>query len=225
VNKRMTILAVATALMAAPASAQGVTANDVLNRLEATGKNLKDFSARLTGTVAGQDQKLKVDMDVLAMPPQDLVRVTFRAPEALADNFVIMDKSKVWNYLFLTNQVTVSPKNKASVSGTTFDFTQIADFTSVIPRDKVNVKLVDTDTTPAGKAYVLEATPKANADLDFDKAKVWVTESGWRLYRVQFSGGKDSTADLTVTEWKANSGLKEATLRKLPKDAEVINKK
>lgn len=226
-KNKLALLAAAAAIAFSGASAQGLSANEVVNRLEATTKALKDVSMRVTGTASGADQKLKLDLDIKAISALDLVRITFRAPESLADNFVIVDKTRVWNYLFLTNQVTVSPRSKASFAGTGFDLGSITDLNAMVPRDKVNYKLVaSNEKTPAGATYVLEATPKANSGLDFDKVKVWVLENGFRPYRVQFSGDKNATtADLTIVEWKANTGLKEAALRAYPKDAEVINKK
>jgi outer membrane lipoprotein-sorting protein len=224
-KSRLALIALSAALAAIPAAAQSLTANDVLNKLEATQKNLKDFRARLVGTAATQDQNLKLDMEVQAIPSLQLVRVKFNAPDTLADNFVIIEKDTVYNYLFLTNQVTVSKINRESVAGFNFDLSQFGNLTGSIPRDKVNLKLTGTEDTPAGKAYVLEATPKPNADLNFGRAKVWALENGWRLYRFQaFDEANKLQADLTVSEWKTNLGLTAKALKALPKDAEVVKR-
>lgn len=213
-------------LLVAPAGAmaQGLSAQDVLDKMTATSKNVKDLSARITGTTTTVDQKLNLDLEIKAIPSLDLVRVKFNAPDSLADNFIIVDKDKISNYLFLTNQVTVSSRSKASVAGMSLDFSKVTDVTSLIPKDKVNLKMLRTEQTPAGKAYVIEATPKAKSDLDFAKATVWVVENGWRPYRISGSTAKGETLDLTVTQWKANTGLNAKDLRAIPKDAEVIKR-
>ena len=220
--KTPTLIASATILTATALAVQAPTAGDLLARLEAQQKTVKDFRARITGTASAEDRKLKLDIEVQSIPAQDLTRIKFNAPDELADNFVIVDKDKVYNYLFLTNQVTVtSRKNNQSVGGFNFDLSQFSSGTDLFPRDKVNLKPVVTD----GKSYVLEATPKAGADLDFGRVKAWVQDSPLQLERVQYYNAKNVLqADITVTEYKANVGLKPAALRQLPKDAEVIRK-
>lgn len=219
-------IAAAAAVLTAPlALAQSPSANDVLARLEATQKNVRDLRARLVGTAETQDTRIKLDLEVQAIPAQELLRVKFNAPDTLADNFFIVDGDRVSNYLFLTNQVTVSSLKKSSVAGFNFDPGQFTNFAEALPRDKVIFKPVVAETTPAGRAYLLEATAKPKADLAFSRAKLWVLENGWRPYRLQsFAQGGAQQADLTVTEWRTNLGLKPATLRAVPRDAEVIRR-
>lgn len=208
------------------ALAQTPGATDILGKLEATQKSLKDYRARVAGTAEQGDQKLKLEMDVQAIPPLDLVRVKFNAPDSLADNFIIIDKTTVYNYLFLTNQVTISKLNTANVGGFNFNFSQFSSFSESFPKDKVNFKPVTTENTPDGKAWVLDATPIKGSNLEFSRVKVWVLDGAWRPQHIQYfdDKGVNPIADITVSKWEQNVGLKPTDLRKLPKDAEVIKK-
>lgn len=208
------------------ALAQSPSASDILGKLEVTQKTLKDYRARVAGTAEQGDQKLKLEMDVQAIPSINLVRVKFNAPDSLADNFIIVDKTTVYNYLFLTNQVTITKLNNANVGGFNFNFSQFSSFNDSLPKDKVNFKPVTTESTPDGKAYVIDATPKAGSNLELSRVKVWVLDGSWRPQRIQYfdDKGVNPIADITVSRWEQNVGLKAADLRKLPKDAEIIKK-
>ena len=217
------VVVISTVLLAATALAQTPSATDLLTRLEAQQKTVKDFKARATGTaVTGDDRKLKIDLEVQSIPSLELTRIKFNAPDELADNFVIVDKDKIYNYLFLTNQVTITTrKANQNVGGFSFDFSQFSSGTDLFPRDKVTFKPVVQD----GKSLVLEATPKAGADLDFGRVKAWIQENPLQLERVQYYNTKNALqADITLAEYKTNVGLKAAALRQLPKDAEIIKK-
>jgi outer membrane lipoprotein-sorting protein len=199
------------------ALAQSPSALDILAKLEATQKSIKDYRARVAGTAEQGDQKLKLEMDVQAIPSANLVRVKFNAPDSLADNFIIVDKSTVYNYLFLTNQVTITKLNNANVGGFNFNFSQFSSFSDSFPKDKVNFKPVTT---------VLDATPIKGSNLEFSRVKVWVLDGSWRPQRIQYfdDKGVNPIADITVSKWEQNVGLKATDLRKLPKDAEIIKK-
>jgi outer membrane lipoprotein-sorting protein len=208
------------------ALAQSPSALDILGKLESTQKTIKDYRARVAGTAEQGDQKLKLEMDVQAIPSANLVRVKFNAPDSLADNFIIVDKNTVYNYLFLTNQVTITKLNNANVGGFNFNFSQFSSFSDSFPKDKVSFKPVTTETTPDGKAYVLDATPIKGSNLEFSRVKVWVLDGSWRPQRIQYFDDKgiNPIADITVSKWEQNVGLKAADLKKLPKDAEIIKK-
>lgn len=220
------LLAIGLTLVASVALAQTPSATDIIAKLETTQKSLKDYRARVAGSAEQGDQKLKLEMDVQAIPPLDLVRVKFNAPDSLADNFIIVDKNTVYNYLFLTNQVTITKLNTANVGGFNFNFSQFSSFGESFPKDKINFKPVTTESTPDGKAYVLDATPKPGSKLEFTRVKIWVLDGAWRPQHIQYfdDQGLNPIADITVTKWEPNVGLKAADLRKLPKDAEIIKK-
>ncbi len=208
------------------ALAQSLSASEVLAKLEATQKNLKDYKAKAVGIIGDETQKIKLDLDVQAIPGLKLTRLTFNAPDTLADNVSIIDNDNFYNYLFLTNQVTITKINKAQVGGVSFgNIDAFGDLQSSIPREKLDFKPVTMDDTPNGKAYVVDATPKKGSNLDFGRVKVWALEKNFNLYRVQYFNEKGfMQADLTIPKFEGNVGLKAANLCKLPSDVEKIVK-
>ena len=210
-----------------PIALAQATAPDVIAKVEAALKGVKDYKLRVTGDAVGNDErKLALDVEISSIPSLNLTRIKFNKPNELADNFTIIDKDKISNYFFLTNQVTVqSRKGNASIGGVNFDVAQFNDPTQAFPKDKVNFKPVTEEDTPDGKAWVLEGTPKPGADLEFSSFKAWVVEKDARVYRLQyFNAKKVLQLDIKIPEYKTNLGLRATALRAVPKDAEIIKK-
>ncbi|WP_370657387.1 hypothetical protein [Deinococcus sp. KNUC1210] len=114
------------------ASAQ--TAADILTKLDASQKNVKDLSFRLAGTATLDGSPQKIDLKVQSIPSAALARVVFAAPDSLADNILVVSKNEVRNYLYLTNQVTVTSTSKAAGNAgmTGLDLTQVSNFSSFL---------------------------------------------------------------------------------------------
>ncbi len=206
------------------AQAQTLTADDIASKVENAQKSAKDFSAHIQGQANFDANPQKIDLKVSSIPAQSVIRIEFAAPDALADNILILDKKSSYNYLYLTNQITISSLEKTKVDGFNFDFARFADFNSNLSRDKFTLKLLPTVQMKEGKAYILEATPK-DLDSGAGRTRVWVLENGWRPIKMQ---ALDTTgkiqADLSFSDWKTNSGLTLKDLKKWPKDAQVIKK-
>ena len=221
-----TLLTLTTMSLIPLALAQGITADSILKNLDATQKNTKDFSAKVSGSAEQNDSRTKFEVKIAGITASKLTRVEFLAPDALADNFLIIDNQNSYNYQFITNQVTIQKNANASeVGGFNLNFNALNDLQTTFPSNQVDFKPVTSETTPAGKAYILDATPKKSSNLNFDRLKVWVLESGWRVYRTQSFDAKGVMQfDITISDWKVNAGLKASELCKIPKDAEVIKK-
>ena len=221
-----TLLALTTLSLIPLALAQGVTADNILKNLDTTQKNTKDFSAKVSGSAEQNDSRTKFEVKIAGITASKLTRVDFLAPDALADNFLIIDNQNAYNYQFITNQVTIQRNANASeVGGFNLNFNALNDLQTTFPSNQVDFKPITSETTPAGKAYILDATPKKGAKLEFDRLKVWVLESGWRVYRTQAFDAKGVLQfDVTISDWKVNAGLKASELCKIPKDAEIIKK-
>ena len=203
-------------------SAQNLTVTDIINKLDATQKSAKDLSFRLSGTGSLDGSAQKIDLSVQSIPASSLARVVFAAPDALADNIVVVDKNEVRNYLYLTNQITVTNTAKAAGQAgmTGLDFTQISNFSALLKN--YDVKVVSTSGAAGSRLYALEGAPKSAGTND-GRARIYVTEAGWRPTRLQLLDGAGKvTADLNISNYKLNSGLSAARLRTLPKDAEII---
>ncbi len=221
VNKspKLTLIAAACGvLLTSLASAQ--SAQDIIGKVDAAQKAAKDISFRLSGNATLESSAQKIDLTVKSIPAQNVARLQFNAPDALADNIVVADKNEIRQYLYLTNQVTVTSAKKAA-DGAGFgglDFTQLSSVASLL--SQYDVKLLSTSGTAGKRLFQLEATPKSGTT---DKTRVWITEAGWRPTRIQIvsSAGK-ALADLNVGNYRVNSGLSVASLKQLPKDAQVI---
>lgn len=196
------------------------TAQDIINKVDATQKAAKDVSFRLSGTANFENQSQKIDLTVKAIPAASLARMQFAAPDALADNIVVADKNEIRQYMFLTNQITVTAASKAANNAglTGLDFNNLTNTADLLK--KYDVKLVGTTGSAGSRVFQLEAVAK---DGGTDKTRVWITEAGWRPNRLQVVN-KDGKvmADMTISNYKINSGLTATTLRSLPKDAQII---
>ncbi len=203
-------------------SAQTATVSDILSRLDAAQKGARDISFRVSGTANLQGGAQKVDLSVQTIPASGLARLVFAAPDALADNIVVVDRKEVRNYLYLTNQVTVTSLSRSAAGAgmTGLDLTQIGNFSTFLKT--YDVKLVSTSGAAGSRLYGLEGVPR-QAGVNENKARIYISEAGWRPTRVQLLGAADKvTADLNISSYKLNAGLTSARLRTLPKDAEVI---
>ena len=202
--------------------AQTFTAADIIGKLDAAQKTARDLSFRLSGTGSFDGSAQKIDLSVQSIPAASLARVVFAAPDALADNIVVVDRTEVRNYLYLTNQITVTSAAKAAGQAgvTGLDFSQISNFSALLKN--YDVKLISTTGAAGSRLYGLEGASRVAGTND-GKARFFVSEAGWRPTRVQLldSAGK-VTADLNVSNYKLNSGLSAARLKTLPKDAEII---
>ncbi|PNY82725.1 outer membrane lipoprotein carrier protein LolA [Deinococcus koreensis] len=201
-------------------AAQGQTAQDIIGKVDAAQRASKDISFRLSGNATLESSSQKLDLLVKTIPSLSLVRVQFNAPDALADNIFVADKTEVRQYLYLTNQVTVTSAKKAAdgagLSG--LDFTQVGNTAAML--SSFDVKLLGSSGAAGKRTFQLEATPRSGQS---DKTRVWIAEDGWRPTRIQVVNTAGKTlADLTISNFRKNTGLSVSTLKQLPKDAEII---
>ena len=215
-------LALALPGLASAQSASTLTADSIIAKVGAAQKSVKDLSFKVSGTANLEGGPQKIDLDVQAIPAQNLARINFNAPDALADNVVVADKNTVSNYLFLTNQVIVQDANKAAgAGGVGVDFSQLSDATALLGKN-FDTKLVGSSKSGPATVYVLDATFKNGGT---DRSRVYITDQGWRPVRVQvLSGAGKVVSDLNITGYKTNAGLSAAKLRALPRDAEVVRR-
>ncbi|MFC4455969.1 outer membrane lipoprotein carrier protein LolA [Deinococcus sonorensis] len=204
------------------ATSQAQTATDIISRVDASQRGAKDISFRLSGTASVQGSNQKIDLNIQSIPAANLARIVFNAPDSLADNIVVVDKAEIRNYLYLTNQVTVTPLTKATgqagLSG--LDFSQISNLSALLKN--YDVRLLGSSGAAGNRVFQLEGTAKA-AGVNDGKARVWISEAGWRPTRVQWlDSGNKVVADLSFNNYKTNAGLSATTLRMLPKNAEVV---
>lgn len=217
--RAFTVLTLGMAMMSASAQ----TLDGILANVNAQQKQLKDLSMRVIGSASFEDNSQKIDFQVQTIPAKSLTRIQFNAPDTLADNILIIDKNTLYNYLYLTNQVTVGKIDKNQVSGLNFDFAKFTDVGTSLNKVDFNLKLLKTVQLKEGKAFVIEAIPKD--DLGFNRSQIWILDRAWRPIKMQaFDKAGKVQAEFNFSAWKTNSGLLEKKLKALPKDAQVIKR-
>jgi len=150
-----------TLLSAGVTLAQTFTAADVIGKLDAAQKTARDLSFRLSGTGSFDGSAQKIDLSVQSIPASSVARVVFAAPDALADNIVVVDKTEVRNYLYLTNQITVTSAAKVAgqAGAVGLDFSQISNFSAA--QSTIRDADVASEAANLTKAQVLQQTSLA----------------------------------------------------------------
>ncbi len=215
------------------AFAQNLSANEVLGKLEAKSNSLQDASFRLTGTLFDTDgQKITLDVDIQFIPGQELARAYFNQPDALADNFIIVDGRTVYNYLFVTNQITILNANDPEALGGLLpqDAAQgsinlTPDLGNFFSSDNWKATVKGYKDSPDGPVYNLRFDNlDKGANIGYVNATIldnqWLPET---MTFVQRSG--DSLAELKFQDYQLDTGLDPAELRDIPQDAERIDQR
>jgi outer membrane lipoprotein-sorting protein len=101
--------------------AQELSADDVLAKLEERSEGMQDVRFLVTGKLIDADsQEFNLEVEVQMIPLENIVRMDFFQPDAVADNFVVIDSDGLYSYNFLTNQVTIFDVGDPSALGGLF---------------------------------------------------------------------------------------------------------
>ncbi|MGQ9692492.1 MAG: outer membrane lipoprotein carrier protein LolA [Thermaceae bacterium] len=194
------------------------TPAEILARVEA---NLKTpWQAVLRGSFPGMDGKSQALLARLyVLPQEEIVRVEFSKPEALADHFTVLLRDEVWNYIYLTNQLIKAPRDRAQIQGLGLLPVGLGDLSLLSGMD---LRLLGEVGTPQGPAYRLKGVPK-EAGLGFREMEIHVLKGDPRPVRLIFRDEGKVLADLEVAEFRRSRLTREALLR-YPKDAQVVRR-
>jgi outer membrane lipoprotein-sorting protein len=216
--------------------AQDLSAEEIIDRLQESGENLQDASFLLTGRIIDADgTTINLEIEVEVIPDEELARAEFIQPDALADNYVILDGDVVYNYLFLTNQVTILNANDPDALGGLLpqsdanleDAAESFDFTFSLDElfEGWEVTVEGYQPSPVGDVYLLRFENQ-EIDANISHVNAQVVDEEWRPYRLEFiqTDGR-MLAELVITQWQRDQGLKPADLRHLPPDAELIDER
>ncbi|WP_456476387.1 outer membrane lipoprotein carrier protein LolA [Oceanithermus sp.] len=210
------------ALLAGTALAQ--TAPELLQK---TSERLQagPWKAELVGQIMGPGSDLQpADLKVAVVPEAEVVRIDFLRPDALADNYLVITPDKVYNYLFLTNQVVVYPRERARVEGLGFDLSRLGDLQDLGARHDLiweDPAPTQLDSRTAWKLVGRAADPQ---NAGFVRVVLWIDRAEALPLRSAFYG-EDERA-LSDLAWKgfAFTDLKPDALASFPPDAEWIEK-
>ncbi len=180
------------------------------------------WQAEVRGEVRSQVGREEFRARVYALSRQGLFRIEFLKPPSLEGNFTVITDKEVWNYLYLTNQLVISPKERAQVPGMGFNPALLGNAQALAER--VELRLLGRVSTPQGPAYRLLGQPKPGEGLGFREMELWVLEDDPRPVRFLFRDEEGGVlADLQVVGFQRAS-LTPAQLKRYPKDAQVVRR-
>mgnify|MGYP000981139762 CR=1 FL=1 len=219
----------ALALLAAPAFAQPLDVDTVLDKVASAARGLQDAAFTLTGKLIDTDgTTIALEIEIQVVPPQSLAKAYIIQPDALADNEIVLDGDAVYNYTFLTNQVMIFdaddpdalggllPKGEDGASAEiSFDLgTIFAGF---------DATLESVEQGPNGDVYVIDFVNK-DPTAQILNVTARVDSSDWLPRQLVFTQSDGHVlAELNAEDLVTNQGLDPAEVRHLPDDAEVID--
>lgn len=219
------------------AGAQSRDADVVLEDLATAVDELRDAAFRLTGFVVDPDgNELALEMEVELIPGETAAGAYIVQPDALADNMVVLDGDALYNYTFLTNQVTVFDADDPDAVGdllggvadpeATEDAAESFEPTFDVRRlfEAYDASWVEAVESPHGTADVVSMVPHDDAAIA--EVLVTVPRETSLPYTLAFLRGDGSTlASLTLEDLRVDSGLARSDVTYLPEDAEVIDER
>jgi outer membrane lipoprotein-sorting protein len=208
--------------------AQELTAEDVLVKLEERSETMQDASFLITGKLIDADaQEFNLEIQVQMIPDENLVRMDFFQPDAVADNFMIIDKDGLYSYNFLTNQVTIFNVGDSTALGGIlpasenrggYQFT--LNMTELFAGWNVSL-----DGYTDGM-YNLHYTNKVTEGVTIGYVDVAVDESLWLPTEMRFySLEKQLLSELAITNYAIDQNLDPEEVRYIDDTAEVIDER
>jgi outer membrane lipoprotein-sorting protein len=208
--------------------AQELTAEDVLVKLEERSETMQDASFLITGKLIDADaQEFNLEIQVQMIPDENLVRMDFFQPDAVADNFMIIDKDGLYSYNFLTNQVTIFNVGDSTALGGIlpasenrggYQFT--LNMTELFAGWNVSL-----DGYTDGM-YNLHYTNKITEGVTIGYVDVAVDESLWLPTEMRFySLEKQLLSELAITNYAIDQNLDPEEVRYIDDTAEVIDER
>ncbi len=220
-------------LITALVSAQDMTAEEILTELEQAAQSLEDAEFLLTGKLVDSIDNTEIELEIEGqlITKEEVGRAYFIKPEALADNFIVYNEDAIYNYLFLTNQVTILDASDPDALGGLFP--EVED-----PKEKLNLDLsletlfVDWDTsvldyedTPLGKAYRLRFDDTTKDQDGIDYVVAVIIDKIWTPYQLSFYEDDYLLAELQFESFSRDIGLDLEEIIYIPEDVEVIDER
>ncbi len=216
------------------ANAQSLTAEEILAELEQSAKSLEDAEFLLTGKIIDSIDNTEIELEIECqlISKEEVGKAYFIKPEALADNFIVYNEDTVYNYLFLTNQVTVLDARDPDALGGLFPEAEDAkeDLNLDLSLESLfvdwDVSILDYGDTPLGKAYHLRFDDTTEDEDGIDYVIAVVLDDTWDPYKLSFYEQNDYLlAELQFNDFQRNIDLDSEEVIYIPEDAEVIDER
>ena len=226
--KRLSILLL---LLFTAIHAQTLSADDILNELKTAADTLQDARFVVTGELNGlSDSPTPLELNVSVVPGVKAAKVEFIQPTELADNFIVMNGEDVYNYVYLTNQVTIFSADDPEALGGLFpegNSDQGFDFT-FNPEQLFrgwSASVEGYRETPEGGVYDMRfVNEEPAASVTYAEASI-VAEL-WYPLSITFYGLEDETLlALNIEDFERDQGLDPEDITYIPDNAEVIDER
>ncbi|MEX2540399.1 MAG: hypothetical protein WD314_01275 [Trueperaceae bacterium] len=220
-------LAIAAVLLAGAALAQDLGADEVLANIRQEAEATRDASFLLTGRLIDPDgTAIALEVEVELIPGERAARADFIQPDALADNVVVFDDEAVYNYIFLTNQVTVFDANDPDALGG-FISGQGEGGAPTLTLDLEKLFAgwdAEVESYEAGFYHLRLDNKETGAALDHVLATV--QEGTWVPSELVLFGDDGSmVAELFIDDFQRDQGISVEDVTYIPEDAEVIDER
>lgn len=216
-------------------SAQNLTGEEVVAAMEAEVDKLQDVEAIVKGRLSNiEGIDLPLEVLVQLIKDKQIARAEFFEPLELADNFLLLNEEAVYNYLFLTNQVTVLDATDPDAFGTFFpeaaDTGEALNYDLSLERlftgwtaEKIGYQAREVDGQQVNTYRVRLDSPGA-ADLYV------IFEAVDESWQPHFVGVYQKVDDVQLLElyfhnFKRDSGLNPDDVTYIPADAEIIDER
>jgi outer membrane lipoprotein-sorting protein len=226
-HRLFALLSILLIAVATPTLAQQLSADEVLENMKREAEATEDASFLLTGQLIDPDgTAIALEVEVEVIPGAEAARASFIQPDALADNVVVFHDDTVYNYIYLTNQVTLfDADDPDALGGFLSGAEEGGGFTMSIDLDELFAGWEATVEGYEDGAYRLRLDNKEE-DADLDHVLATVQEGTWVPSKLMLIGQDDQTvAELFVEEFSRDQGLSVEDVTYIPDDAEVIDER
>lgn len=225
-------LVVIASWFAAPALAQDLDAATVLDNVQTTFEALEDTSFLLTGFLVDPDgTEIPLEIEVALIPDARVASAYIIQPDALADNIIVWNDRAVYNYIYLTNQVTVFDANDPDALGGIFgtELAENEEFEATLDLGEVfdgfDATVEGYVDTPAGPAYVVRFE-NLQEDANIAAATATILDGSWYPRTIELLNPAGSPiATLVFENVETDTGLAPDAVTYVPEDAEVIDER
>ena len=212
--------------------AQDLSNDEILANMKTAADSLQDASFVLTGNLTDQDgTEIKLEVNVQVVPGAKAARAEFLQPDALADNFIVLNGDAVYNYTFLTNQATIFPADDPDALGGLFpqgNVDQGFDFT-FSPEQLFRgwtSSVTGYGESPAGNVYKMHfVNEEPDALVASVDAEVVESASGGPTLITFYNAEDKVLADITLNDFARDQGLDAGEVTYIPPDAELIDER
>lgn len=216
-------------ILPAAAFAQQPEAPEVLQALQDTLDSVADVSFLATGELRAADgTRYPLEIEVEALPQEQLLRLFILQPDALADNFIIVTPDDLYNYNYLTNQIVVydsgDPQAYGPLAGDSdANFELTLDLAELFAGwDALVTGESETEDGPAWQLELTNVDPAANIAA----ATILVLqESSFPQQITVITGAGEPMLHIEASRVEFDTGLSAEDLMWYPPDAELIDER